>query len=95
MKRSGDRKAKLNSKRRSRYNSAKTQSIVVTRDNDQAVPTGTACPRPDKARYLSRREAKGRNKGLAFEVNAYQCDCGFWHVGHASEIVKVKKRGAA
>lgn len=46
----------------------------------------TVCQTPLKIRYLSRREAKlartrlkGRGKGQLLQ--AYRCDCGFWHLG--------------
>jgi hypothetical protein len=53
-----------------------------------AVPARTDCPRPDK-RALTQAEAAERVRierhTVNFQLSAYQCTCGAWHLGKDRE----------
>jgi len=45
------------------------------------------------AREAKRRTRAGRSKqGSMGTLNVYECDCGFWHCGHATAVVKAAFR---
>lgn len=86
-----------NKKRGSRYR--KINGVVQSGDNTIAIATGVRCPRPDKVRYLSRREARRARKrthygGRPTDVHSYRCVCGYWHLGGGDEALKIKRREA-
>lgn len=57
------------------------------------------CPRPEKVRYLSRKEARlklrrRRDKFTDGHVRAYLCVCGFFHLGRVPPDTMSGKRAA-
>jgi hypothetical protein len=60
----------------------------------------TDCPRPDKYRYLTRREARHEARivnSIGHHVREYRCQCGYWHLGHATadtrEAIRLARHG--